>query len=627
MDLLTSLRQTARCGSFPPTSCPTQPGASLSLQCYMSLDLLMFALKVMSLGLLLSASGFGGFGFPPFLRSFGQTGFTTLVLEGTNLESCISMRSAACLGTPMLASGVAGSGNLDSLLVIDDAQTDLPLLVRSSSQLGSPLSVSACAQAGLSLPMRSSGKLGAPLFSSTASIGLLLPCLEHVHANSSSLLQRIGHFDSLLLLGSFECPGLFLLLHAFQSFGSLLLAMSLSGKAFPILDVVTLGTSVSLKDLSRLSFFSPVFDHSKPGVSTLLQQFAHIDASMLSIYLMRLDCGVLLVDLIRLEVLTSLRRPSHLELLLLLCKANQLGVLLLARSLQRLDSFVFIARMLHAEVLPLLRSPKGLESFLSTFGASRPGLVSSPFVSEFSLADLPMSARHSSWLGLALVTAVFSHLGLLIFLHGSGQVEILILPLACLRPGILLPVLSAVGSALLLQSLVWPGSFLPLGSVGQSGSSSFSFSSAQLGLLLPLRSMIYLDFSLLAFCMSPGAVRSLPAISSEHLEFSVLLQSSSRPGAILSAIISTSSGPLLSLQSSACVELVILLSGASNTGKCNVYRVSVLDPSQADSSLPVRSSCQTGMSLPAVFMSLVGVLPSSHAKTILELLLLLLGKT
>lgn len=588
----------------------------------------MFALKVMSPGLLLSASGVCGFGFPPFLRSFGQTGFTTLVLEGTNLESCISMRSAACLGTPILASGIAGSGNLDSLLVIDDAQTDPPLLVRSSSHFGSPLSVSACAQAGLSLPMRSPSKLGAPLFLSTVSIGLLLPCLERGHTNSSLLLQRVGHLDSLLLLGSFVCPGLFLFLHAFKSLGSQLLAMSLSGKAFPILDVFTLGTSVSLKDLSRLSSFSSAFDHSRPGMSTLLQQFAHIDASMLSIGLLHLECGVLLVDLVRSEVLTSLRRPSHLEPLLVLCEANQLGVPLLARSLQRLDSFVLIARMLQAEVLLLLRSPKGsLESFLSTLGTFRPGLVSSSFVSEFSLADLPMSAQHSSWLGLALLTAAFSHLGLLIFLHGSGQVEILILPLACLRLGILLPVSSAVGSAMLLQSSVWPGSVLPLGSVGQSGSSSFAFSFAQLGSQLPLRSMAYLDFSLFAFCMSPGAVRSLSAISSEHFESSFFVQSLLCLGAILSVIISTSSGPLLSLQRFACVELIILLSGASNAGKCDVYRVSVLDPSQADSSLPVRSSCQTGMSLPAVFMSLAGVLPPLHAKTILESLLLLLGKT
>lgn len=157
---------------------------------------------------------------------------------------------------------------------------------------------------------------------------------------------------------------------------------------------------------------------------------------------------------------------------------------------------------------------------------------------------------------------------------------------------------------------------MPLGSVGQSGSSSFAFSFAQLGSLLPLRSMAYLDFSLFAFCMSPGAVRSLSAISSEHFESSFFVQSLLCLGAILSVIISTSSGPLLSLQRFACVELIILLSGASNAGKCDVYRVSVLDPSQADSSLPVRSSCQTGMSLPAVFMSLAGVLPPLHAKKI-----------
>ena len=585
---LPSLQQVACFGSFVSASSPSNLEASPSLQSC-RLGMVMLALNVVFPGFSLSAIGICSFGLPFSVKSFAQTGFRVLVLDTAHLESFTLMRCAACLGTPMLAFGMAGLGNLQSLLVIDDAQTDLSPLVRSFTQFGSPLSAPDLAQTGLSLSMRSFCRLGLPLPSFSAGIGLLLLCLEFGQTDSTVLLQGVGHFDFLPSVSAFAHPGLPVAVRSLKNLGPVLFVTRLSGKALSIFDVSALEASLFLKNLARSSSFLLAFDYSRPGIPILLQQFSYTDTFVLSLGSLHLGYDVSLVDVARSDILISLRRVSYLDSFLLLCDANRLDFLLLLRSFQRLDLSLLIVETLHVDFLLLLRSLKGAESPLLLLGLSRPGLCSSLLVADSSLVELSMSSQQISWLDLASPTLAL-HVGSSIFLHGLARADILILSLACSRLGIPLPVSSAVDAPLLIQSLSQLGSVLLLGSVGQLGSCLPIFGLEQLSLPLPLRSLACLDLFLSVFCLSSGTAHSLSAIGSQHFEPSVLVQGLARSGAALSFIMSTSSGPLIPPHSLACVELLILTLGASNSGRCDVLSLSVLDCAHTDLSLSARSS-------------------------------------
>lgn len=174
-----------------------------------------------------------------------------MVSDRTAMGFCISMRSVARSGISMLAFGLAGPGALESLSVIDDAQTDVSLLLQCLSHLGSALLTSGCLHLDMSFSMRSATQLGSFLSPFGSRIGFALLCLEHGQMDSLLVLQGTGHFDSPLSICGSASLGLFLVLHALTSTGPVLSAMhACSGAAFLIFDSFKPATSVSLKGFS-----------------------------------------------------------------------------------------------------------------------------------------------------------------------------------------------------------------------------------------------------------------------------------------------------------------------------------------------------------------------------------------
>lgn len=107
----------------------------------------------------------------------------------------------------------------------------------------------------------------------------------------------------------------------------------------------------------------------------------------------------------------------------------------------------------------------------------------------------------------------------------------------------------------------------------------------------------------------------------------MLARSLSCSEAVSFFIVSTSSGLLISLQSFACVEVVMLTCGGSNAGRFHVFSVSVLDPSHMDFLFPVQSSSQTDLVSPFIFTSQAEAFLPLHSKGVMEFSLLSLRKT
>ena len=174
-----------------------------------------------------------------------------MVSDRTAMGFCISMRSVARLGISMLAFGLAGPGALESLSVIDDAQTDVSLLLQSLSHPGSALLTPGCLHLDMSFSMRSASQLGSFLSPFGSRIGFTLLCLEHGEMDFLLVLRGAGHFDPPLSMCGSASLGLFLLLHALTSTGSVLSAMhACRGTAFLIFDSFELATSLFLKSFS-----------------------------------------------------------------------------------------------------------------------------------------------------------------------------------------------------------------------------------------------------------------------------------------------------------------------------------------------------------------------------------------
>lgn len=203
----------------------------------------------------------------------------------------------------------------------------------------------------------------------------------------------------------------------------------------------------------------------------------------------------------------------------------------------------------------------------------------------------------------------------------------MLLPLACSKLGMLLPIFSsALGSAMFTRSLLWMGSVLLLARVGHLGRSSLILHFAELDFLPPLRSIARLDLSLFASSLSSSSVCSPLVIDPQHFDFMVLVQGLSCSGVTLSALFSTPLGPSVSLRSFACLEFPILLFGAAWAGRCQVFGISVLDFAHVALLLPVQSSNCAGLSLLPASMSQADAFLSSHTHCKSELLLSVLGK-
>ena len=383
-------------------------------------------------------------GSPAFLHSLAQTSPSLLALALQHAGSTLPVHGSARAGLATLAFGLSRVGFVSSLLVVDVAQPEFLVPLRSHGCPGSSCSALSLAIVGPSLLSRNAGRveLAAPAMGSSR-FGLVMSALD---------LATIG---LMLLLRSYACPGpaLFALssvrvslsmpVRSFVCAGLLLLVAGISRVGFvsalSVAETLRLGIPASLHSFSRLGLIALASDSARLGFSLSLHSTVCPGLTVLVSGLTRPGSvfSLFVVDYARVDPFSSLRSLGCLEALLLALDYLCLGFLTSLRQLTH----------------------PGFPMFLT--GRARTGALL-PALNSASSGSLPL-LRSFSWTGLSPLAFQFGTLGSSMLLRSAAQVEVSAFTAGMCRPGLvsLLPVadVSHVEFSLLTRSLAQAGFF------------------------------------------------------------------------------------------------------------------------------------------------------------------------
>lgn len=369
----------------------------------------------------------------------------TCVWLDTSFVSLLSLIDAATFEPSMFLHSMACPDFVS--LVPDFGIVDLSLSTRSSSKLGSALSLVDFAMVGFMTLIRS-----------FAHPDFMISAVDFVHLEPLPLLRDSAHLDSPMFL-----PG-----------------SSRSGSVFalPVIDSTLLGSSMSVHSSACFDFALLALDLLHLELSTLIQNSGRVDLTFPV-------CGKLLSDFL----LFSLGFV-HVGLPLFLRSFSCSGSLLLALDFAKAESLLFMRSIVQVGFAPLI------------FGLSRVGFLFFLPVIDTTILGFVVLLRSFAHPESALSVVDFVHMGFILLVRGLACLGPLLLVLDFLRLGFL----TSMRSSVHLESFLFPFGlactdlvfFLPMTDATWLGSLPSIRSSVQSGLVSFVLDLLHLGFPILS---------------------------------------------------------------------------------------------------------------------------------
>ena len=327
---------------------------------------------------------------------------------------------------------------------------------------------------------------------------------------------------------------------------------------------------MSSRQLARMGLSVSALGSCPTGETLFVMTSAHFESVVSSRSFLRLDSVLFGLDLAHMGLPPSLQAPAQPDMLMLAPDPLKLGSMMLLQQLACYDPSPFMVEIVRFGFSILVSGAMhlGFPLFLRSHGhsglaasmpkVSQPGLPTSTH--SLACAGFALSVLCRAHLGFPLVLRSMSRSGALLSLSGMGRAE---------------PLLPALDFAT-------PASSISLHSFIRAASSVLIPDTAHLGLLLPSRSSSRLSPSVLLFdylaldSMLPPQIWSrcslslpvygraragLSALATDmaSAESSVSVRSFAAVCRSASILNCAHFGPMLSLQSSACFELVLFV--------------------------------------------------------------------
>ena len=295
----------------------------------------------MRLGSLPLLLDFALFGFALLLRSRAQLGLVLLVSDFSHAGLSFLSRNSAWLGLASLASGMArveaSSPVLDftqpepfllshsfappdlAVLASDFLQLELPLSLRSSSQLDLSASALDLLHPGLLLPTRNHGRLGpAPLVVGVTCSGSSLAVSDLACLEPTAPIQSPARLGPAVLMPDFLKSGFPPSVHTSSRSGSLppVCGLSRFEVLLPALDLAHLGAVLLTHDFACVDVSVLPSGMHRTGVSLLVPDSAHVGPAMLLRSLSCLGPALSALDSLHLELLLPTQGSTRMGFLL-----------------------------------------------------------------------------------------------------------------------------------------------------------------------------------------------------------------------------------------------------------------------------------------------------------------------